>query len=68
LLDQVLASAAPDEMPSWKTDAAAAVLLARYHRRRLPMRMLVPHLWHKLRINSRSDDEARTADPSELQA
>jgi hypothetical protein len=28
---------------------AALALLARHHRRRMPMRLLVPHLWHKLR-------------------
>jgi hypothetical protein len=25
------------------------VLLARYHRQRMPLRLLLPHLWHKLR-------------------
>jgi len=29
--------------------AAAAVFLARYHLQRLPLRLLLPHLWHKLR-------------------
>lgn len=29
--------------------AAATVFLARYHLQRLPLRLLLPHLWHKLR-------------------
>jgi hypothetical protein len=64
LLDHVLTPAAPDDVPGWTTDAAGAVLLARYHRRRLPLRMLVPHLWHKVRVRGRSEERAEAgADP-----
>jgi len=64
LLDHVLIPTACDDMPNWTTDAAAAVLLARYHWRRLPLRMLVPHLWHKVRVKRRSEVRAEAgADP-----
>lgn len=58
LLELVLTPADPDDVPRWTTDAAAAVLLARYHRHRLPVRMLVPHLWHKVRATGRSKEKA----------
>jgi hypothetical protein len=48
LFELVLTPTPPDEMPSRTTDVAAALLLARYQRRRLPVRLLVPHLWHKV--------------------
>lgn len=64
LLEHVLTPAAPDEVPSWTTDAAAAVLLARYHRRRLPMRILLPHLWHKLKVRRRFEEKLDAADAS----
>jgi hypothetical protein len=56
LLNHVLTPSEPDDLPSLKTDAAAAVVLARYHWRRLPMRHLLPHLWHKVRITQRSKE------------
>ncbi len=62
LLELVLTPTAPDDVPNWTTDAAAAVLLARYHRRRLPVRMLVPHLWHKLRARGRSEEMPESAE------
>jgi hypothetical protein len=40
---------------------AATVLLARYHFNRLPLRLLVPHLWHKWRTGqalASKDDSA----------
>ena len=55
LLSHVMSPTDPDEMPRWTSNAAAAVLLGRYHRRRLPLRILVPHLWHKIRIGARFD-------------
>lgn len=39
----------PQEHAAWTQDAAARVLLARYHHQRMPLHLLVPHLWHKLR-------------------
>ena len=38
----------PDTSAPWGQDAAATLLLARYHHQRMPLRLLVPHLWHKL--------------------
>ncbi len=61
LFEHVLTPVAPDDMPSWTADVAAAVLLARYHRRRLPIRILVPHLWHKLRVRGHFDEKAQAA-------
>ena len=48
VLSAVLTPTDPDERPPWKQTLAAAIFLARYHRGRMPMRILVPHLWHKL--------------------
>jgi len=55
-LSAVLTPTEPDGRPPWTQDMAAAILLARYHIGRMPMRLLVPHLWHKLR--ARGDDPA----------
>jgi hypothetical protein len=44
-----LAPVEPDASAPWGQDAAAFILLARYHHRRMPLRLLVPHTWHKLR-------------------
>jgi hypothetical protein len=49
LLTSILAPAAPDQGPPWRQRMAAAIFLARYHRNRMPLRLLVPHLWHKMR-------------------
>lgn len=48
LFETALAPVRPDDLQSWKASAANAVLLARYHRRRLPLGMLVTHVRHKL--------------------
>jgi hypothetical protein len=61
LLEHVLTPTAPDDVPGWTAHAADAVLLVRYHRRRLPLHMLVPHLWHKLRAAGRSGDRPEQA-------
>ena len=49
LLATILTPTEPDEAPPWRQGAAAQVLLVRYHYRRMPLRILVPHLWHKAR-------------------
>ncbi len=49
VLSALLTPTDPDERPPWQQTLAATIFLARYHRGRMPMRMLVPHLWHKLR-------------------
>ena len=49
LLEHILLPTEPDASPSMMQGLAASVQLARYHRQRMPLRLLVPHLWHKLR-------------------
>ena len=49
VLSAILTPAAPDRAAPWQQDLAAGVFLARYHRNRMPLRLLLPHLWHKLR-------------------
>ncbi len=49
LLDAVLRPTEPDDNPSWQQVFAANALLARYHLQRMPLRLLLPHLWHKVR-------------------
>ena len=50
----VLTPTMPDEAPLWTQNLAAQVLLVRHHFRRMPLRILLPHLWHKLRRPGRS--------------
>ena len=64
LFDRVLMPDEPDDLPSLAREFAAAVLLARYHRQRMPLRLLLPHLWHKLRAGGPPQPvEARPAEP-----
>ncbi len=60
LLRRVLTPTEPNALPAWSQSAAAIVLLARYHRNRLPLRLLLPHLWHKVRARP---ELAAVADP-----
>lgn len=55
LLSSVLMPTEPDDSPPLRQNLAALVLLARHHRQRMPMRLLVPHLWHKLRVGHDAD-------------
>ena len=54
LLELVLTPTEPDDEPPWRQQLAAQILLVRYHYHRLPLRLLVPHLWHKFRARRRS--------------
>lgn len=67
LLEALLTPTEPDEAPPWQQDLAAQVLLLRYHYRRMPLRILVPHLWHKSRARRQEAAEqaaaARAGDP-----
>lgn len=49
MLKRILMPTEPDQTAPVVQDFAAALLLARYHRNRMPLRLLVPHVWHKLR-------------------
>jgi hypothetical protein len=53
VLSQALHPVSPDERPTRVQGGAALLVLARYHYRRLPLRLLLPHLWHKWRIGRR---------------
>lgn len=57
LLERVLMPQEPDALPARGRDFAAMALLVRYHRRRMPLRLLVPHLWHKLRTRRSLPDD-----------
>jgi hypothetical protein len=46
----VLTPTEPDQVPGFAQGLADNLLLARYHRNRLPLHLLVPHLWHKWRV------------------
>ncbi len=61
LFEAVLTPSDPDDMPHCRQRLAAQFVLARYHLHRLPMRLLVPHLWRKFRarhVNLDPVDEA----------
>ena len=47
-----LLPAEPDQAAPWSQDLSASLLLARYHRNRMPLRLLVPHVLHKFRKRS----------------
>jgi hypothetical protein len=55
LLDAVLTPAEPDATQTRAQDRAATALLARYHAQRMPLRLLLPHLWHKARKRRDAD-------------
>jgi hypothetical protein len=59
-LEQALTPLEPDGHPSWPQRLAGPLLLARYHVTRLPPRLLLLHVWHKLR--TRRAPSAATAD------
>ena len=56
LFESVLMPTEPDDRPRFSQGLAAQALLVRYHRQRLPLRLLVPHLWHKMRPRSKPGD------------
>jgi hypothetical protein len=49
LLAELLTPSDPDGLPPRSQNVAATVVLARYHLNRMPLRLLLPHLWHKWR-------------------
>lgn len=65
LLASVLMPSEPDDSPPPTQRMAAILLLARYQRQRLPLRLLVPHVWHKLGISRRPRREP-AKEPLEL--
>ena len=62
LLARILTPTEPDDKPARAQDLAATVLLARYHYHRMPLRLLMPHLWHKYWAGRRAaTDQAAAA-------
>jgi Uncharacterised nucleotidyltransferase len=63
-LAAVLRPQPPDEAPRLSKRLAALMVLADYHRTRLPWRVLIPHLWRKWRAgigDAKAPDAAPTA-------
>jgi hypothetical protein len=61
LLGAILTPTEPDDRPRRTQDLAATLLLTRYHLNRLPLRLLLPHLWHKWRARHVSSGTANKA-------
>jgi hypothetical protein len=59
ILDRVLQPTEPDKLPSRRQNLSALLLLARYHYRRMPMRVLLPHLWHKWQVRQQRNAAQR---------
>lgn len=56
LLAQVLTPTEPDAYPSAAQGFAATLLLARHHYGRMPLNLLIPHTWHKMRASRQSTE------------
>ena len=56
ILGSLLTPVEPDATPRWTQSVSAQMFLVRHHLGRLPLHLLVPHLWHKLqtRVQSRA--------------
>jgi hypothetical protein len=48
MMRHILTPRGPDQTRTWQQDLAAGLFLARYHRNRMPLALLLPHLWHKV--------------------
>ncbi len=57
LFATLLAPTDPDRLPPARQDLAAQLLLLRYHLWRMPLRLLLPHLWYKWRVTRRAAAE-----------
>ncbi len=64
-LAAVLNPTEPDELPPLSQGFAAQALLARHHHGRLPLRLLVPHLWRKARVRRRGGSAVADASQAE---
>ncbi len=61
LFESVLTPTDPDDLPGWRQRLAVQTVLVRYHLHRLPMRLLVPHLWRKFKARHLTVDPADAA-------
>jgi hypothetical protein len=57
MFDAVLTPTEPDARPDWQQNLAATGLLARHHLLRMPLHLLLPHLWHKAKSRRRRLDD-----------
>lgn len=66
LLEAALWPADPDRLPPRRQALAAQTLLVRHHLGRMPLSLLLPHLWHKLRpgAGARADADAAADAPA----
>jgi len=60
LMDLILTPGEPDAKPALAQGLAANVLLIRYHWGRMPLRLLIPHLWHKMRAGAANGNTGAT--------
>lgn len=63
LLSKVLTPTEPGALPARGQGLAATAVLARYHRQRMPLTLLLPHLWHKLRASDTPDEAQAEPQP-----
>lgn len=63
LFSALLTPAEPDDDEPLGQKIAALLVLARYHRQRMPLRLLVPHLWHKWRASRLAVGDAVDGNP-----
>ena len=61
LLEQVLTPTEPDADPAAAQSLAATLLLTRHHYGRMPVRLLIPHTWHKMRASRKSAESIEAA-------
>jgi hypothetical protein len=59
----VLTPTEPDLSETRRQGLAAVLVQARYHYRRMPLRLLLPHLWRKWRQQHQSTDQVEAATP-----
>ncbi|MET0345680.1 MAG: nucleotidyltransferase family protein, partial [Casimicrobiaceae bacterium] len=62
MIGHILTPTGPDQSPPWRQELAATIFHARHHRNRMPLRLLVRHLLHKLRPRAKAVDAAATAE------
>ncbi len=58
VFEAILMPTEPDDDPPLRQELAASVQLARYQLQRMPLRLLAPHLWRKLKAGSHSRTES----------
>lgn len=62
-LTHTLTPVEPDARPRLGQRLGPKIILTRYHLTRLPLRMLVPHVWHKVRHGSHASSTGGVGEP-----